>query len=150
MLKGIVLTGSVVVGYAYQRRYLEKKYRGPDTASQLWDRKDLQESKYEVGTQITDHFEVVSKNENSIIVRAGDTPRKMEVRDSDGLFEMLADVRKEEGVVEFGLKSVFYNGIAQPDRDGGKMQDPMGPWIQWLHTLYDKVLMETAIRRCMR
>ena len=136
-----------LLGYAYQRRYLEKKYRGPDTASQLWDGKDLKESPYNVGTQITDHFEVVSKNENSIIVRAGDSPRKQEVRDSDGLFEMLADVKKEEGVVEFGLKSVFYNGIAQPDQVGDA---PMGPWIKWLHEHYDKILMETAIRNCMR
>ena len=135
------------IGYAYQRRYLEKKYRGPDTASQLWDRKDLKESTYSMGTQITDHFEVVSKNASSIIVRCGDSPRKMETRDSDGLFEMLADVKDDEDVVEFGLKSVFYNGVAQPNKES---QPPMGPWIKWLHEKYDQVLMETAIRNCMQ
>ena len=138
----------VLPGYAYQRRYLEKKYRGPDTATQLWDRADLQNSEYPVGTQITDHFEVVSKTPTSIIVRCGDSPRKLEVRESDGLFEMLAEVDKEEGVVEFGLKSVFYNGLAQPDKEG-KMptEGPMGPWIQWLHGQYDKVLMESALAK---
>ena len=139
-------------GYAYQRRYLEKKYRGPETVSQLWERGDLQASSYDVGTQITDHFEVVAKSENSIIVRCGDSPRLKDVRASDGLFEMIADVKKEEGVdvVEFGLKSVFYNGLAQPDKEGRKMEEPMSPWMQWLHGQYDKVLMETAIRNCMK
>ena len=93
-------------GYAYQRRFLEKKYRGSDTADQLWDNQELKSSNYEIGQRITDHFEVVSKNANSIIVRCGDSPRKMEVRDSDGLFEILADIKQDEGVAEFGLKSV--------------------------------------------
>lgn len=133
------------LGYAYQRRYLEKKYRGPETENQLWNRQDLKESTYPVGTQITDHFEVVSKTPNSIIVRCGDSPRKLDVRESDGLFEMLAEVKKEEGVAEFGLKSVFYNGLAQPDKEQG-VAPPMSTWIQWLHAQYDKLLMETSLR----
>ena len=134
-----------MAGYAYQRRYLEKKYRGPDTSTQLWDRADLKSSTYPVGTQITDHFEVVSKTPNSIIVRCGDSPRKLEVRESDGLFEMTAEVKEKEGVAEFGLKSVFYNGLAQqPDKEGAP--GPMGPWMQWLHGQYDKLWMETALR----
>jgi hypothetical protein len=48
------------LGYAYQRRYLEKKYRAlPERDDHLWDREELGNSKYEVGTKITDHFEVV-------------------------------------------------------------------------------------------
>lgn len=42
-------------GFAYQRRFLEKKYRSdPVTADHLWDHKDLRSSTYEVGTKITD------------------------------------------------------------------------------------------------
>ncbi|KAK0870844.1 hypothetical protein LTR87_013160 [Friedmanniomyces endolithicus] len=136
------------VGYAYQRRFLQKKYTGAETASQLWDRKDLSVSKYEVGTQITDHFEVVSRTPTSIIVRCGDSPRKMEVRESDGLFEMVVEVKEREGIAEFGLKSVFYNGMAipGPDKDGKMPPEPMGPWVQWLHGQYDKLLMETSLR----
>ncbi|KAK0286261.1 hypothetical protein LTR91_017527 [Friedmanniomyces endolithicus] len=136
------------VGYAYQRRFLEKKYRGPETAGQLWDRKDLSMSRYQVGTQITDHFEVVSRTPSSIIVRCGDSPRKMEVRESDGLFEMVVEVKEREGIAEFGLKSVFYNGLAMPgpDKDGKMPPEPMGPWVQWLHGQYDKLLMETSLR----
>lgn len=48
------------MGYAYQRRYLEKKYRGlPERDDNLWERKELAESDYKVGTKITDHFEVL-------------------------------------------------------------------------------------------
>lgn len=130
------------IGYAYQRRYLEKKYRGPETANQLWDRPDLATSSYEVGTQITDHFEVVSKNDTSIIVRCGDSPRITDVRESDGLFEMTAEIKEAEGVAEFGLKSVFYNGLK-----GFEGTDQPMPWhVQWLHQLYDRVLMESAVR----
>ena len=66
------------------------------------------------------------------------------------MFEMTAEVNEEEKVVEFGLKSVFYSGTAQPDKEGKKGDAPMSPWIQWLHAQYGKVLMETAIRKCMR
>lgn len=48
------------MGYAYQRRYLEKKYRAlPGRENHLWERSDLKRSSYKVGTKITDHFEVV-------------------------------------------------------------------------------------------
>jgi hypothetical protein len=48
------------LGYAYQRRFLEKKYRSLEgRETHLWDRKQLAESEYTVGTKITDHFEVV-------------------------------------------------------------------------------------------
>lgn len=129
------------IGYAIQRRYLERKYRGPKTAHMLWEQRDLKNSEYEVGTLITDHFEVVAKTPESIIVRCGDSPSIQDVRASDGLFEMTAEIKKDEGVAEFGLKSVFFNGLAGDGPEG-----PM-PWhIQWLHQLYDKVLMESAIR----
>nr|POF26083.1 hypothetical protein CFP56_22231 [Quercus suber] len=137
------------IGYAYQRRYLEKKYRGPATATQLWDRAQLKVSTYDVGTQITDHFEVVAKNASSIIVRCGDSPRITEVRASDGLFEMSAEIKREEGVVEFGLKSVFYNGLGKK-RESEDESGPMDGKTQWLHKQYDKVLMESAVVNCTK
>lgn len=130
------------LGFAYQRSYLEKKYRGEETKGHLWDKKDLEASSYEVGTCITDHFEVVSKTPESVMVRCGDSPRRKDTRESDGLFEMTADVKKEQGVVEFGLKSVFFNGLNGHKSDAC----PMPSHIQWLHQQYDKILMESAIR----
>lgn len=131
-------------GYAYQRRYLEKKYRGPETATHLWDTKDLAASDYAVGTLITDHFEVIAHTPESIIVRCGDSPSKMGVRESDGLFEMRTDIKKDEGVAEFQLKSVFYKGLGKAD--GAPM-----PWhVEKLHSYYAKLWMETAVRSLKR
>ncbi|PWY74329.1 hypothetical protein BO70DRAFT_372959 [Aspergillus heteromorphus CBS 117.55] len=83
-------------GYAYQRRYLSKKYQGPETSTHLWTRAELKTNNYDVGTLITDHFEVVEKTDERIIVRCGDSPRKQAVRESDGLFEMSAVVKPDE------------------------------------------------------
>ena len=110
----------------------------------MWDTKALLESDYPVGTQITDHFEVLTKTPESIIVRCGDSPRKMEVRPSDGLFEMRAEILKDEGVAEFQLKSVFYQGLGKAT---GK---PMPFHIEFLHRQYTKLWMETAISNVTR
>jgi len=130
-----------VIGYAYQRRYLEKKYRNDTTtAHQLWDTRELLESSYDVGTQITDHFEVVSKTPSSIVVRCGDSPLKTVVRDSDGLFEMGVEIKRDEGVAEFRLKSVFYKGLGKADAA------PMPSHVEFAHRLYTKLWMESAVR----
>jgi hypothetical protein len=126
-------------GYAFQRYYLSRKYEGPETSHQLWTTSELQSSPYSVGTQITDHFEVLDKSSKSILIRCGDSPRKKDVRSSDGLFELMAVVRPEKGVAEFQVKSVFYQGL---DVAQG---EPMPPHIAWLHREYVKILMETAI-----
>ena len=63
---------------------------------------------------------------------------------------MSADVNKEEGCVEFGMKSIFYNALEEAPIDGNTAAGPLGPWAQWLHQQYEKVLMETAIKACVR
>ena len=136
-------------GYSIQRRVLERKYKNAETASQLWTVEDLQTSPYNPGTLITDHFEIINKTENSIILRGGDTPRVQDIRENDGLLEFTTDVRRDEGVVEFGLKCIFYNGLALPDEEGSKAP-PGGSMVKWLHEKYDKILMESAVRNCMR
>ncbi len=128
-------------GYTYQRSYLEKKYKNDTTtAHQLWSRDQLRKSTYEVGTQITDHFEVISKTPEAIVVRCGDSPLKTGVRDSDGLFEMGVRINREEGVAEFSLKSVFYKGL------GTASSKPMPDHIEFAHRLYTKLWMETAVQ----
>ena len=55
------------LGFAYQRRFLEKKYRALEgRQDHLWDKKDLEESEYPVGTKLVDHFEVVERTENKV------------------------------------------------------------------------------------
>jgi hypothetical protein len=109
------------------------------TAHQLWSRQELRSSTYEVGTEITDHFEVVEHTAESIVVRCGDSPLNKGLRSSDGLFEMSAKVNQAEGVVEFGLRSVFYLGLGKADGP------PMPAHIEFLHREYAKLWMETAV-----
>jgi hypothetical protein len=131
-------------GYAYQRSYLEKKYRNTTTtAHQLWTRPELLSSTYDVGTQITDHFEVMSKTPESIVVRCGDSPLKTGVRDSDGLFEMGVKINRDEGVAEFRLKSVFYKGLGRAENP------PMPSHVEFAHRLYTKLWMESAVSNVM-
>jgi hypothetical protein len=131
-------------GYEIQRSILSQLHEGPSTAHQLWSRQALQTSSYEVGTQITNHFEVLEHTPDRIVVRAGDTPMKRDVRVDDGLFEISARVNDGEGVVEFGLKSVFFQGL------GVMAKPPVVPPVAWLHRCYTKVLMETAVKNTVR
>jgi len=106
----------------------------------------LHESKYEVGTQITDHFEVVEKvteEEGRIVVRCGDSPLNRDVRPSDGLFEMSVKIDREKGEAVFGLKSVLFQGLGKAE---GK---PMPAHIEFLHRVYTKLWMETAVANCI-
>jgi hypothetical protein len=132
-----------ISGYIPQRAYLARKYKSPETADQLWERKDLLNSTYEVGTIITDHFQVLEKTEDRIVVRCGDSPRITEVRPSDGLFEMSAVIKQEEGVAEFTLKSCFYQGLGKSESESG----PMPAYMEWLHRQYTKLWMETAVQK---
>lgn len=64
------------------------------------------------------------------------------LRESDGLFEMSVDIKKDEGNAVFYLKSVFYNGISGP-----KEGEPVMPYhIELLHREYAKLWMESALR----
>ncbi|CCX33366.1 hypothetical protein FPQ18DRAFT_322431 [Pyronema domesticum] len=128
-------------GYRIQRSVLASNFQNDTTKHQVWEREDLLTSPYDVGTQITDHFEVLEKAPDHIIVRAGDSPLKTEVRPSDGLFEMSAKINGD--VVEFGLKSVFFQGLGKADAK------PMPETIEALHRIYTKILMESAIWNCM-
>ncbi|KAI9744083.1 MAG: hypothetical protein M1818_002235 [Claussenomyces sp. TS43310] len=126
-------------GYAFQRAYLERKYKGPETEHQLWSRPELKSSSYEVGQHITDHFEVVEHTSDKITVRCGGSPRVRDVREGDGLFEMFARQNKDEGVVEFGMKSVFFQGLGRAERA------PMPSHIVFLHQQYTKLWMESGV-----
>lgn len=133
------------LGYIPQRAFLERKYRGPETADHLWNRSDLLSNNYEVGTIITDHFEVVEKTEDRILVRCGDSPRIREVRPSDGLFEIAAVVKRDQGVAEFSLKSCFYQGLGKAEAA------PMDEKVAWAHRQYTKLLLETAVlKNCIK
>ncbi|KAI2790617.1 hypothetical protein POX_d06138 [Penicillium oxalicum] len=127
------------MGYIPQRAILANKYQGPETAHQLWERKELLSNSYEVGTQMTDHFEIVDKTDEKILVRCGASPREQGVRPSDGLFEIGAVIDEEKEEAEFTLKSCFFQGLGKAE------SAPAGPMMVWLHQQYTKLWMETAI-----
>jgi hypothetical protein len=83
---------------------------------------------------------VVEHTPTRIVVRCGDSPLKKDVRESDGLFEMSAVIERNEGVAEFGLKSVFYQGL------GKATAAPMPAHVEFLHRQYTKLWMETALK----
>ena len=93
---------------------------------------------------MTDHFEILEHTPDRILVRCGDSPLKTDVRDVDGLFEVSARVNRDEGVAEFILKCVFFQGLGKADKV------PMPGWMIWAHLQYTKLWMETGIRNAMR
>ena len=134
------------IGYAVQRWYLDRKYRGPETAQHLWTNEEMASSDYDEGTCITDHFEVVEKTPTSITVRCGDSPRNQALRPSDGLFVISARVDKEREEVELGLKSVLYSSEGSIKGHKG----PMPPWMEELHQWYARIWSETASWRLLK
>ncbi|KAF4974203.1 hypothetical protein FZEAL_8863 [Fusarium zealandicum] len=127
-------------GYAIQRKYLEFKWRGPETEQQLWDNEQLAQSNYAKGTYITDHFEVLEKTPTAITIRCGDSPRNQPLRPSDGLFVISATVDKQRDEVELRLKSCLFS--SQGSIDGVK--GPMPAWMDELHQWYARIWSETA------
>ncbi|KAI1413311.1 hypothetical protein F5Y13DRAFT_28764 [Hypoxylon sp. FL1857] len=135
-------------GYAYtpQRILMKLTNKGPKTESQLFDREQLASSRYELGTWFSDHFEVVERTKNTIMVRAGGSPLEPGPREMDGLFVISAKVNREAGIVEVGLKSTFFNS-QEPIRDG-KMPVPFV--AELLHRYYARAMVDSGARRLTR
>jgi len=133
-------------GYAVQRLVLAQKDQGPKTAHQLWSHEQLASSDYAVGTQLTDHFEVLEKTPEKIIARGGGSPLVLGVRESDGLVELGTRIDRENGMAVFRLKCMFFQG--EPKVEGGN--GPFPDWVLVLHRMYAKILVETAIWNCMK
>lgn len=120
--------------------------RGPNTKDQLFDRQQLAFSKYELGTRFSDHFEVVERTSNSVMVRAGGSPLEPGPREMDGLFVVSAKVDKQAGTVDVGLKSAFFNSL-EPLRDE---KNPTPFVIELLHRYYARAMVDSGVRRLTR
>ncbi|KIW63000.1 hypothetical protein PV04_09883 [Phialophora macrospora] len=137
--------------YTIQRRFLQQRYNSPATSHQLWRRAELLQSHYDVGTEITNHFVVLAKTPAAILLRCGDSPLNSPhgPRHIDGLFEMgvkMTTCSQDDGVAEFRMKSLFYHGL------GKAPTSPIKPFSfeGWAHKRYVKLLLEEAVRGCMR
>jgi len=135
-------------GFGIQREYLAYKYKNDTTTKhQLWTKKELLNDDYKEGAEITDHFKVLSRPDNhTILFRCGASPldHPDSARPGDGLFEMSAEAKFDQGYAEFRLKSVFYQGEGKAEKapfDGD-------PFMQWAHREYAKLWMENAVGNC--
>lgn len=86
---------------------------------------------------------MVDKDPRSITVRCGDSPaRNPGPREGDGLFVIYAEVDKERGEVELGLKSCFFDSSAPQDGILG----PMPKYMEKMHQWYARLWMVSASR----
>ncbi|EKG12881.1 hypothetical protein MPH_09980 [Macrophomina phaseolina MS6] len=132
------------VGFEVQRQYLARKYRAlPGREDHLWEKKELRESDYKVGTKIVDHFEVVERAPGKVAVRCGDSPLKTGPRPSDGIFSLEVDI--DDKFATFHMKSYLFNST--PD---GKVPPQLPRWFNFLHREYAKLWMETSVRKLLK
>ena len=128
-------------GFKIQRTLL--KYF-TTTNDHLWSKPDLLASPYNPGTTVTDEFFVLQKSPDAILVRGGDKVTNQGLRPLDALIELTANVKPDEEVVEFGFKSVFFQGV-------GRTKGLPMPWfIVWLHEVYAKALLGSGVRYVLR
>lgn len=137
-----------MLAYGIQRWYLTRKYFGSETQNQLWDASAIKSSPHDVGTVITDHFEIAEKKfdpaskTSEIIIRCGDSPRVQEVREHDGFFVATAKVDEEKQELVLSLKSAFFQGLGKAEVG----VEPMPSWIKMLHIGYALALLESGSR----
>ncbi|KAJ5986375.1 hypothetical protein N7451_010740 [Penicillium sp. IBT 35674x] len=136
---------SLCTGYAIQRNILARLGRnGSNAESILWDKKQLLNSTYEEGTNVTDHFVVVGKTPRSVVLWGAHAPSENPgvPRNMENLAEVTADINVDQGVAEFRLKNIFYNGLERTPKD------LFPPPIVWLHFQYCKLLVEGGASHC--
>ncbi|GFF60216.1 hypothetical protein IFM51744_10223 [Aspergillus udagawae] len=132
-------------GYAIQRNILARLGRDDSNKDlMLWDKKELLNSTYGEGTNVTNHFVVVGKTPRSIVLWGAHSPSENPgvPRDMENLAEITTDIDMDQGVAEFRLKNIFYNGVERTSKD------LFPPPIVWLHFQYCKLLVEAGVSHC--
>ncbi|KAJ5735626.1 uncharacterized protein N7483_000751 [Penicillium malachiteum] len=130
--------GLTIAGFSIQRTLSRIVSSDDPSTPKLWSRDELAASTYEQGTWITSSLEVYEKTPEAIVIRGGDTEIKDGLKGLDAFMELSSAIKKEEGVVEFGLRSIFFTGT---DATG----TPALPgFAVWLHLQYAKLLLVTG------
>ena len=62
----------------------------------------------------------------------------------DALIELSVKMKTEEDYVQFGFKSLFFQGLGKSDNL------PMPGFVVWLHEQYAKALLESGVRHVLR
>ncbi|KAH1648103.1 hypothetical protein KXX16_008935 [Aspergillus fumigatus] len=141
---GVVMV-SALERYAIQRNILAQLGRNDSNKdSIMWDRKQLLNSTYEEGANVTNHFVVVGKTPRSVVLWGAHSPSENPgvPRDMENLAEITTDIDIDEGMAEFRLKNIFYNGKERTSKD------LFPPPIVWLHFQYCKLLVEAGVSHC--
>lgn len=87
---------------------------------------------------------VLSKSKDMILIRGGNKVSNPELRPMDALIELSVQIKPEEDLVEFGFKSLFFQGL------GASKTLPMPGCLVWLHEQYAKALLESGVRHVLR
>lgn len=104
------LCSRVPPGFDLGRLYYYLRHYSPTTSSQLWSRNELSTSNYEPGTELTNHFNVLSHTPSEIVLRFSDAPSVTGLRPLDGLFSISTQIDREAGVARLRFKTLIYRG----------------------------------------
>ncbi|KAF1996294.1 hypothetical protein P154DRAFT_609175 [Amniculicola lignicola CBS 123094] len=134
-------------GFAIQRRLENLKTKNKDSKGDLWTAEQLLGSEYNVGEVITDHFTIIEKTNDTILLRG------MPVRPQcagycgylDSIGELNVRLNEEEECVEFRFKKILFSGA-----EGPKDKPPFPAAITMLHYQYMKLLVESGVCRCSK
>ncbi|KAJ5317658.1 hypothetical protein PENANT_c004G00407 [Penicillium antarcticum] len=139
-------TGGVWAGFAFkiQRTLLTWFCKYGTTSHQLWSPSEMLNSKFDPGTVITDEFVVLEKLKDSVLIRGGDKVSNNGLRPLDALMELSVRAKPEEDSIQFGFKSLFFQGLGKSDKL------PMPAPVIWLHEQYAKALLESGVRHVLQ
>ena len=93
---------------------------------------------------IVDHFNVLEKTGSSILIRGGDVVSNQGLRPLDALMEVSVQVKPDKEVVEFGFKTLFFQGLGKAE--GSLMPAP----AVWLHEQYARAMLESGVRYVLK
>jgi hypothetical protein len=135
---------SSYVGFKIQRTLLTWFCKNETTSNQLWSPPEILKSNFNPGTIITEEFVVLEKSNDSILIRGGDKASNRGLRALDALMELSVHAKPEENSIQFGFKSLFFQGLGKNDKL------PMPAPVIWLHEQYAKALLESGVRHVLR
>lgn len=142
---------------------MEKARESESNKGDIWDKKGLLSSSYEVGTSFplsrmfrinigsqsqgtifADDFVVIDKSPDSITLRGGMSPRVAPEgpREMDTFIALAADLDRASRTATFRLKSVVVDGTSE-----GKGV-PLGGVECFLHRQYAKLLVTAGVDHC--
>ncbi|KAF5975534.1 hypothetical protein FBULB1_7314 [Fusarium bulbicola] len=132
-------------GYGIQRRIMTF-FKNEANKNDLWEKKDLLASTYEIGTYFTNHFVVLSKTPTCITMRGCFDPHQSppSPMDVDNLVEIRAELDEAKQMAVLKLQVITFDGR----KEASDKEDPFGGVGGWLHRRYSTLLVESGAKNC--